>query len=87
MTVRVEFYGTARLRAGAESVDVEATSLVEAFAELRKQLPSLAEACFENGRLKDAYLASINGVTFATDPATALQPGDSLLILSADIGG
>ena len=85
--VHVEFYGTVRLKSECESIDVEATSLAEAFAQLSKKLPQLNENCFDNGRLRGGYLANLNGTTFTTDPATILQSGDSLIILSADVGG
>jgi hypothetical protein len=33
------------------------------------------------------YLLSVNGATFVEDLARPLQPGDRLLLLSADAGG
>jgi molybdopterin converting factor small subunit len=32
-------------------------------------------------------MANLNGQRFVTDPATALKPGDAILILSTDAGG
>ena len=49
--------------------------------------PPVAEICLDGDRLKPGYLASINGRVFVTDAATRLQDGDSVLILSADVGG
>jgi len=87
MTVRVEFYGIARRRSGVESLDVEAANLGELFAQVAERLPALSTTCFANGRLKDGYLANINGQQFASAVETPLDDGDTVLILSADAGG
>ena len=87
VTVRVEFFGIPRQRAGTESIDVEATDLAGALIEVSRKLPQLANSCFDNGHLRDGYLANINGTTFTADPATPLESGDCVLILSADAGG
>ena len=87
MSVRVEFYGIARQRAGVESIDVDATSLSEAIVRLTARLPRLAESCFDDQRLRSGYLANINGRTFTTNPNAPLSDGDCLMILSADAGG
>ncbi len=87
MSVRVEFYGIARQRAGRAATEIEASNLATAVNELTHQFPQLAESVFENGRIKAGFLANINGVSFTTDPATKLNSGDCLLILSADVGG
>ena len=91
MTIRVELYGIPRQRAGAELLHVATesvgTSLAQILADLTRQSPALAAACFEEGSLRKGYLASIDGVTFVTDPQTIVLPGQSLLLLSADAGG
>ncbi len=87
MTVRVEFFGIPRERAGVTAIDVRATTLGTVCEALRVQLPPFAAACLDGNRLRPGYLANINGRVFASDPQTPLQPGDSVLILSADAGG
>ena len=87
MTVHVEFFGIPRQRAGVASVDVEADSLGEVVRQLAGRFPRLAKTCLESDRLKSGYTANINGRSFTTDPATPLNDGDSVLILSADAGG
>jgi len=91
MTIRVELYGIPRQRAGTELLQVAGqsagVSLAQILADLEKQSPELAEACFHEGCLRNGYLASIDGKTFVTDPQTVIRPGQSLLLFSADAGG
>ncbi len=87
MTVTVEFYGIPKQRAGVASAAVDGRRLDEVLRELGRRFPTLGEACFEDGRLRTGYVANLNGARFVTDPATPLSPGDSLLILTADVGG
>ena len=87
MTLTVEFYGIPRLRAGVPRIEIEATRLDEVVRELATRFPALAETCFDQGKLRTGYVASIDGRRFVSDPATALGEGDTLLILSADAGG
>ena len=87
MNVRVEFYGIPRERAGVDALEVPADNLEAALSEVAARLPRLAETCLRDGRLRDGYLANINGEQFTRDPATPLCPGDTVLILSADAGG
>ncbi len=87
MSVRVEFYGIARRRAGVESIDVDAACLSEVIDRVTARLPQLAESCFDDQRLRPGYLANINGRIFTSDPNAPLRDGDCVMILSADAGG
>jgi molybdopterin converting factor small subunit len=87
MSVRIEFYGIPRRRAGVEAVEIEAGTLEQALAALSRELPEFARTCVAHNRLKAGYLANLNGRFFTTDPQATLQPGDCVLILSADVGG
>ena len=87
MSIRVEFFGVCRQRAGVASIDVDADDLRTALLEIGSQLPKFADVCIENGRLKPGYIANINGRSFTSDPATPLVSGDAILLLSADAGG
>lgn len=87
MTVRVEFYGIPRVRAGVETVEVDAATFGEALRLVEARLPGFAEHCLDDGRLRSAYLANLNGERFLSDLSTPLCEGDALLILSADVGG
>jgi molybdopterin converting factor small subunit len=88
MSVRVEFFGIPRERAGVDAIELrDPRTLGQALGMLRGQLPELAASCLDDGRLKAGYLANLNGERFTTDPAATLRPGDAVLILSADAGG
>ena len=89
MSITVELFGIPRQRAGVAKTCAAGTRLDEVVAELARRFPRLAEECFDEngGGLKSGTLANLNGRRFVTDPATALAPGDALLILSADAGG
>lgn len=86
--VRIEFYGIPRQRAGVASIEVDAATVGAALQEAAELLPHFASDCLDGrGRLRAGYLANRNGQAFTTNPEEPLQSGDSLLILSADVGG
>jgi molybdopterin converting factor small subunit len=91
MTIRVEFYGIARQRAGIGEIGLEwATgelTLADVFSELTCRLPQLGTELLVNGRLHESLTANLDGTRFVSDPATLIGDGQSLLILSADAGG
>lgn len=84
--VRLELFGIPRVRAGVAWLDVRAATLGESLQRGVEQAPGLAEICSVEG-LRPGYAANLRGQRFITDPMTPLAEGDSLLILSADLGG
>ena len=87
MSVRVEFYGIPRQRMGRGNWDSHARTLGELLSELGELSPGFAASCLNGNTLQNHYLANINGERFTREPAEILQPGDTVLILSADVGG
>ncbi len=87
MSVRVEFFGIPRERAGCSAREFEASTLGELLKQTADEFPRFAEGCLTENRLREGYLANINGRTFTTDPEASLQDGDCVLIVSADVGG
>ncbi len=87
MSVTVELFGIPHRRAGVAATTAEGSRLGDVLADLARRFPDLAASCLDCGRLRPGYLASLNGGRFVTDPDTAVDPGDCLLILSADAGG
>jgi molybdopterin converting factor small subunit len=85
--VTIELFGVPRARAGRQEVVVPATTAGEALAALVDACPDLAGVCRPDGRLAPHYLLSLDGQRFVTDLDQPLQPGDRLLLLSADAGG
>ncbi len=91
MSIRVEFYGIPRHRAGVAETTVEVTTATMALQDVVRQLsarfPVLARDCFDHDALRDGYAANVNGERFVSDATTPLPDGSCLLILSADAGG
>jgi molybdopterin converting factor small subunit len=85
--VIVEFFGVPRARAGRPELHVHAATVAEALAAVAESCPQLASLCQSDGRLSPHYLLSLDGQRFVTDLAQPLQPGDRVLLLSADAGG
>ncbi len=85
--IEIELYGVPRLRAKTARLEVDATCLGEALVALAVSCPGLAGTVIQGERLHPAYKASINSDRFVDDPGEPLQPGDVLLVLSADVGG
>ena len=82
----VEFYGVPRQRAGRSELVVSAASLRDVLLVVQEACPNL-RLLDTKGTLAPHYLLSLNGEQFVTDLTTTMQPGDRLLVLSADAGG
>ena len=91
MSIRVEFYGIARERAGTAAVQVDPGDLPATLRgvlnELERRVPGFGRDCLDDGNLHTTLAANLDGERFVTDPATVIHDGQSLLILSADAGG
>jgi molybdopterin converting factor small subunit len=82
----VEFFGVPRERAGMSRLEVQADTLGQLLGTLAARFPSFDQLVGVN-RLHPAFVASLNGERFVSDPETALGKDDCVLILSADAGG
>jgi molybdopterin converting factor small subunit len=91
--IRVEFFGIVRRRAGVADLavpipaDADALTLGEILEMVADRLPQLASECVVGQRAASGYLTCINGRQFTSDPAMTLHVGDSVQLLSADVGG
>jgi molybdopterin-guanine dinucleotide biosynthesis protein A len=88
----VELFGIARLLARTSVIALAlpaAATLSDAFAALAEKLPVLVGRVIsaDRTRLVDGYACNLNGLAFVRTPTAAVNPGDSLVILSADAGG
>jgi molybdopterin-guanine dinucleotide biosynthesis protein A len=88
----VELFGIARLRARTSKVALAlpaGATLSDAFAALAEKLPVLVGHVIsaDRSRLVDGYACNVNGLAFVRTPMALVNPGDSLVILSADAGG
>jgi molybdopterin-guanine dinucleotide biosynthesis protein A len=88
----VELFGVARLVAQTREVALvlppEATC-AQVFAALAKKLPVLVGPVISHDRTRliDGYACNVNGLHFVRSPTVRVNPGDNLVILSADAGG
>jgi hypothetical protein len=83
----VEFFGIPRQRAGRAEMVVQAGTVAEAMAAVKRACPGLFDLLEPDGGLASHYLVSIDGKDFAKEMRQPLQPGSRLLVLSADVGG
>jgi molybdopterin converting factor small subunit len=84
--MHVEFFGVPRERAGMSGLEVQADTLGEMLGTLAARIPSFSKLMGVD-RLHPAFVASLNGDRFVSDPGTPLGKDDCVLILSADAGG
>lgn len=85
--ITVEFFGVAKLKAGRPSIDVEASDVGTVLLAVAERIPTFADACLREGKLRPEFLLSINGRQFTSRGETPLSDGDAVLIVSADAGG
>ncbi len=90
MSIRVEFFGVPRQRAGTSYTIVPAAgpvTLGSVIRQLSAEFPRLATDCFHGDRIQSGYLANLDGQRFIRDPSSLIDDNASLLIMSADAGG
>lgn len=86
-SIRIEFFGMARRRAGRADFISEGATIREALERLAQSCPNLANVIQVDGRLSPLYLISVNAGPFVSELQQPLTAGDRLLLLSADAGG
>jgi molybdopterin-guanine dinucleotide biosynthesis protein A len=90
MPVRVEFFGVARLVAKTQTVSLslpQEATLAQVFTALAEKFPVLVGRVVNSEGLISGYTCNINGLDFVRAPAAKVNPGDKIMILSADAGG
>lgn len=91
MAILVEFFGIPRIRAGVDRLSVldgrDSAPLGDVLREVGEQLPEFAASCLLKNRLREEYVASIDGECFVTSEQTTVLSDQSVLLLSADAGG
>jgi molybdopterin-guanine dinucleotide biosynthesis protein A len=88
----VELLGVARMVAKTSEVPLSLTpgaTLADVFAALAETLPVLVGRVIASNRrdLLNGYTVNLNGREFVRDSRRTVEPGDSIIILSADAGG
>ena len=92
VSVRVELFGTPRLRSGRREVEIS----LPPQASREQVTHALAEACpalvghalrEDLSDLQDGYVFNRNGTSFLREWSFTFQEGDALLLLSSQAGG
>lgn len=88
----VELFGVARLLAEANEVSLELppeATYAHVFAALAGQLPVLLGRVIkpDGTSLVEGYACNVNGLHFVRTATARVNPGDHIVILSADAGG
>jgi len=88
----VELFGMARLLARTPLMSLAlpaGATFSDAFAALADKLPVLVGRVIsaDRKRLVAGYACNVNGLSFVRTETAVVNPGDSLVILSADAGG
>jgi molybdopterin converting factor small subunit len=90
--VRVELFGTPRLRAGCREVPLHLPSRVhrsQVVEALAQACPALVGTALREDLtdLQAGYVFNHNGLAFLEGAEFILRPGDSLLLISSQAGG
>ena len=88
----VELFGVARLLARTKDVSLALPSdatFSQVFAALAEKLPVLVGRVIsrDGAHLVDGYACNVNGLGFVRTSTATVNPGDNIIILSADAGG
>jgi molybdenum cofactor guanylyltransferase len=88
----VELLGAARFLAHTREVSLTLASgatYCQLFAALAEKLPVLVGKVIQadRARLLDGFACNVNGLDFVRTPTAIVNPGDDIVILSADAGG
>lgn len=92
LQICIEFYGSVRLRAGVSSILIPADDIGmtvgQALCSVAGRFPQLIDfCCGSDGTLQPGFVANVDGLLFTRDNSRPLLPGQTLLVLSADVGG
>ena len=91
MRVNIEFFGIPRQRTGQAATSLDftaaATTLEEVLVQLAEIYPAFGESCVADQKLREGFVANLDGERFVTASETELVDGQTVLILSADAGG
>ncbi|MDA0658841.1 MAG: MoaD/ThiS family protein [Planctomycetota bacterium] len=92
LQICIEFYGSVRLRAGESSMLLPADDIGitvgQALSSVTRRFPQLIGfCCGSDGALQPGFVVNVDGQLFTRDDSHRLLPGQTLLVLSADVGG
>lgn len=85
--VTVEFFGTARYRAGRPDVRADGRTVADVLRCVVAGCPNLAGILSDAGELSRHFLVSLDGERFVDDLNELVPAGCRVLVLGADAGG
>ncbi|MCS7167974.1 MAG: hypothetical protein RMI91_12195 [Gemmatales bacterium] len=85
--VIVEFLGVPRLRTGCSRCVARAGSLRNVLAQVQQQFPHWQDLLDDSGGLAPWYQLATETHGFVHDFELCVAPGETVIILSADVGG
>ena len=88
--VIIELFGIVRQRAGVSRIEIpveQTKQLGDLLEELVQRYPDMHNACIDGCQLQPGFVVNLGGQRFTTDPTEKIQPGDTVLVMSADAGG
>ena len=86
-TCLVEFYGTTRLITRIDSCRIQCDLYDDLIQSLELKFPDLKNHVIFDGRLHRAFRLVRNGSDFIDDFQKSPEDGDSIMLISADVGG
>ena len=92
ISIRIELFGTPRLRAGCRQVDLllpAQPTPEQVVGALGRACPALVGHALKDDLtdLQEGYVFNHNGTGFIDGPGLSFRPGDCLLLLSNQAGG
>ena len=88
--VIIELFGIVRQRAGVSRIEIpveQTKQLGDLLEELAQRYPDVHDSCIDGCQLQPGLVVNLGGQRFTTDPTEEIQPGDTVLVMSADAGG
>lgn len=85
--LKVQFVGVPRLRTGVSQWYAQPGTLQNVLQQVCQQFPALGDLITESGQLASWYRIALDEGEFVEDLQLPVQAGQTLLILSADVGG
>jgi molybdopterin converting factor small subunit len=79
--------GMPRQYAACDTIDADAQTLNEALRTVAARFPEIQQHCFDGETLRTGFLVGVNSRFDSVRPAMPLQDGDTVQLLSADVGG
>ncbi len=79
--------GMPRQYAACDTIDTDADTLDDALRTVADRFPEIQQHCFDGKTLRTGFLVGVNSRFDSVQPTMPLHDGDTVQLLSADVGG